>query len=88
MHRLPYRLPMRSAVPRGSDCTRPDAHLLLPAALFWAISLLRVVGGFVRHETFGAEATLALIAFVCTPWLLVRRKRRTRALRSKEALSP
>jgi hypothetical protein len=66
---------------------RSDAHLLVPAALFWAASLVRVVGALARHEAFGTEATLALMAVLWTPWLFVRRERRTRALGTKGALS-
>jgi len=46
----------------------PDRELTV-LFLFWAISLTRVVIGVVRHETFGAEGTLALLAVLVVPWL-------------------
>jgi hypothetical protein len=84
MNALPYRAPMHGAIPCEEGCSRVDADLLFAAALFWVVSLIRVVGAFARHETFGAEATLALIAVLCTPGLLLRRSRRAPALGTKE----
>jgi hypothetical protein len=83
-----YRSPMRRGIPRE---WRPDpvaADLLLAGALFWVLSLVRVVGAFARHETFGAEATLALMAVLGIPPLLVRGERRASAPETKEVLSP
>ena len=52
-------------------------ELLVGFALFWAVSLVRVVGGVVRHEVFGAEATLALMAVFGIPWLVFGRRDRS-----------
>ena len=87
MKALPYRSPMRRAIAReGRGAVAAD--LLPAAALFWVLSVVRVVGAFARHETFGAEATLALMAVLWVPWLLVRRERRAPAPGTKEVLSP
>ena len=58
-----------------------ERELLVVLALFWVVSLVRVVGTVVRHEVFGAEATLALMAVLVIPWLTLRRstQRRVRA---------
>ena len=44
--------------------------------IFWAVSRARVVMGLVRHQTFGAEGTLAFLAVlvVPTPSLQLRAK--------------
>ncbi len=52
-----------------------DRDLLPWLALLWVVSAVRVVGAIVRSEVFGAEATLALAAVVCVPWLLLRSER-------------
>jgi hypothetical protein len=43
-----------------------DAEVVL-AIVFWTLCLARVVAAALRHETFGAEATLALIAVLGLP---------------------
>jgi hypothetical protein len=40
--------------------------------LFWLVSLGRVIAAFVRHETFGPEASLAVLAVVLVPLAVVR----------------
>lgn len=72
MKALPYRSPMRRAIASERVRRRAEADLLPAVAIFWVLSLVRVVGAFARHETFGAEATLALMAVLCIPWFLVR----------------
>ena len=52
---------------------RGEPELLVVLALFWVVSLVRVVGAIVRHEGFGAEATLALMAVLAIPWLTLGR---------------
>jgi len=42
----------------------PDSYTVLPFALFWMISFIRVVGAAMHRETFGAEATLALLVVI------------------------
>ena len=74
---LPFRCPWTPrethiATERGSDY-----DLLVVLGLFWALSLVRVSGAMLRHEVFGTEATLALMAIVAIPWLV--RGHRTQA---------
>jgi hypothetical protein len=88
MNGLSYRSPVRRAKVRAWGRDPFAADLPLAASLFWVLSLVRVVGAFARHETFGAEATLALMAVLCIPPLLVRRERRAPAPGTKEVLSP
>jgi hypothetical protein len=88
MNALSYRSPMRGAIAREWGRDSVAADLLLAAALFWLLSLVRVVGAFARHETFGTEATLALMAVLCIPPLLVRRERRAPDPGTKEVMSP
>lgn len=67
--RVPVRRTLRDRF-RGAD------RDLLPAmALFWAISAVRVVGALLRHEVFGTEATLALMALVAIPCAALLRRR-------------
>jgi hypothetical protein len=80
MNALPYRLASRTAVPSEPEPAWLDTDLLLPATLLWVVSLVRVVGAVLRHETFGAEATLALVVGLCVPVLLVRASKRPRRL--------
>jgi hypothetical protein len=62
--------PEGATVPRRAFLSHAD---LVPAfVLLWIVSVLRVVGGIVRHEAFGAEASLAAMACVGVPWLLVQ----------------
>jgi hypothetical protein len=56
---------------------RSDGGLLIVLGLFWLVSVIRCVGGLLRHEVFGAEATLALMAIVGLPWLVAGRPGRT-----------
>lgn len=65
----PYRIPCRDENTRNRRDCGVDVDLLPAAALFWIVSVIRVAGGIVRHETFAAEATLALIIVVAIPWL-------------------
>jgi hypothetical protein len=50
-----------------------DPVLLVALALFWVVSLVRVVAALVHREAFDGEATLALMAVVGLPWVLTRR---------------
>jgi hypothetical protein len=47
-----------------------DWDLLPIGALLWIGSVARVALAFAAHETFGAEATLALACVFGLPWLL------------------
>jgi hypothetical protein len=48
-----------------------DGSVLAVFAIFWAVSLARVIAAVVRHEVFGGEETLALMAVVAVPWLVL-----------------
>ena len=50
---------------------RADLSLLVALGVFWVISVVRVAGAFVRHEVFGGESTLALMAVIGMPLLLL-----------------
>ncbi|MGD0674580.1 MAG: MYXO-CTERM sorting domain-containing protein [Polyangiaceae bacterium] len=69
----PYRVPGRAEVNRGWEPGVVDVDVLLAACLLGVASLIRVVGAVLRHETFGAEATLALMAVAGLAWGLHRR---------------
>jgi hypothetical protein len=48
-----------------------DLSLLVALGVFWVISVVRVAGAFVQHEVFGGESTLALMAVIGIPLLLL-----------------
>lgn len=70
------RSSVRGASIRDWARRRLDRDLLPVLVLFWIISVVRVVGAFARSETFGAEATLALIAVVLIPSVVLVGRRR------------
>jgi hypothetical protein len=76
---LPYRAPnsgiFRERSGRPKRCG--DYGLLPVFALFWALSLVRVIGGVLGSEVFGAEGTLALMAVAGIPWLVLGRPARS-----------
>ncbi|UQA55591.1 hypothetical protein [Polyangium aurulentum] len=41
-----------------------DRDLVVPAAVYWAIALVQVIVAIRRHETFGAEDTIAAAVVV------------------------
>ncbi len=53
-----------------------DGDVLVALLVLWVASVVRVVGAGIRHEVFGTEATLALIAFVLVPCVLFRARPR------------
>ncbi len=53
-----------------------DLSVLAVFGVFWVISVLRAVGAFARHEVFGTESTLALMAAIGVPLLLINRRAR------------
>jgi hypothetical protein len=73
MSPLPYRSSDSPSVEDTHEPDEGDSGMLLAFALFWVLSVVRVVGGLLRHEIFGSEATLALMAVVGVPWLLFKR---------------
>jgi hypothetical protein len=66
----PYRSEIRSHGGQGLEKHDCDG-LLTITGLFWLASVVRVVGGIVHGEVFGGEATLALIAIIGIPWILL-----------------
>ena len=48
----------------------PDADLIAPFALLWLASFVLVLQSIFRHETLGAEPTLALLAVLVLPYML------------------
>jgi hypothetical protein len=77
MQALPYRTATPPELPGDEERSTAEPDVLFAAGIFWLVSLVRVVGAFLRHETFGAEATLGLMAIIFIPLLLVRRERST-----------
>lgn len=68
----PYRcLPPSSPAPRKKPSWCDGEHVAVVSA-FWLLSAARVVAGVLQHETFGAEATLALLVTILVPWVSVR----------------
>ncbi|HZU81266.1 MAG TPA: hypothetical protein VE987_00035 [Polyangiaceae bacterium] len=70
MSTSPYRYLGSSAGPRALARAPLDRAPLPALGLLWAVSLVRVAGAVVRHEAFGAEATLAFVALAAVPWLI------------------
>jgi hypothetical protein len=62
-----FRWPVRHAIDHDGRRKLADRDLLPVLALFWLVSVVRVVGALVRRETFGVEATLAMMAVVVVP---------------------
>lgn len=52
-----------------------DTDLVAVFVLLWVASIVRVGAAFVRHELFGTEASLAALAVVLVPLVLVSSKR-------------
>jgi hypothetical protein len=58
-----------SREPQRSREPRVDGHVLAAFAVLWIVSVARVAGAVIQHQTFGAEATLALMAIGGLPLL-------------------
>ena len=71
MQSSPYRLRAQTDASRGAARCRANLDVLAAAVLLWTVSFARVVGAVLRHEIFGSDATLALMAIVAIPWLLI-----------------
>ncbi len=67
---MPYRTLPRSE-PDDTRPPFPDLDLVAVAAIVWLSSLVRMAAAVSRAETFGAEPTLALLAVVALPLLVV-----------------
>jgi hypothetical protein len=66
----PYRTPGVRSRLEADEAVPVDGDLALPFFLLWALSVVRVVGAFVRHQTFGGEVTVAILLVAAIPWLL------------------
>ncbi len=69
----PYRATARSDEPGAVETASWD--LVVPFVALWLVSLLRVVWVLTSRQTFGALDTLAAVALVALPALLVRARR-------------
>lgn len=59
---MPYRERIAQAKPQDEDKREHgETSFTVAMGLFVAVSLVRVAGGVAEHETFGAEASLALL---------------------------
>jgi len=54
-------------------CQGRDRDLYAIAALFWVVSLARVLVTWIGHEPFGTEASLAALFVIVVPWVLAPR---------------
>jgi hypothetical protein len=70
---LERRRPQGSRSDSPSANRRGDRDLLPMWVALWVGSALRVASALVSHEVFGAEATLALAAFLLVPGLMLWR---------------
>jgi hypothetical protein len=68
----PYRSPTHGESTREAPA-RADRELRLVIGIFWVISVVQVAGALLRHEVFGAETTLALMAVLGLPCLIFAR---------------
>lgn len=50
--------------------------LVLPFAMLWVLSLVRVVSVAAHDQVFGSVDTLAMLALFVLPWLLFQRRPR------------
>jgi hypothetical protein len=62
-------------------CGAGSRDLYLVAALFWVVSLARVLVALAEHEVFAVEASLASIFVIVVPWALTPRLRTTTGIR-------
>ncbi len=82
-----HRLSDSSHGPSGTSAATPplarfrprwrDGDVLVALLALWLASVVRVVGAGIRHEVFGAEATLAFMSVVLVPCIFFRARPRT-----------
>jgi len=53
--------PNRTDIRRSAQEASLGTAVLVAAFVVWVASVVRVVGSFVHHESFGAEPTLAFV---------------------------
>jgi hypothetical protein len=63
--------PVKEAHSRAVQSAVDDSDLLPAWIILWVGSVLRVAFGLAEHETFGAEATLALLSAAVVPWIVL-----------------
>jgi hypothetical protein len=54
-----------------------DGDVMVALLVLWVASAVRVVGGALRREVFGTEATLAFVSFVLVPCVFFRARPRS-----------
>lgn len=87
----PITLPRRSSAEPSPSTARenaesyPDDDLVPIFAILWFASVARVVAATIRHETFGTDLTLALLAVLFLPVLLFEPLRWLLRLRRRES---
>jgi hypothetical protein len=94
----PYRTSATVEDPAPTDTETeafPDTDVLPFLGVFWLASVGRVAAGIARHETMGAETTLAWLAVVFLPLLFKepaawvwRRCRRGRSQDARKTAHP
>ena len=67
--RTPYRSRLTAPLRAQREPPKREHDLTLMGSILWLVAASRVVVALVHHETFHAEATLALIITVLIPWL-------------------
>jgi hypothetical protein len=76
--------PKPSALTTSEDAgAHPDGDLVPVYAIFWLVSVGRVVLAAVRNETFGAVTTLAVLAVLFLPVLFLAHLRWPRLSRRR-----
>lgn len=78
---MPYRSKLIQSTPTISRSRQGDRDLLPMWVLLWVAAALRVAVAMLHHETFRAEATLALIVAALVPWLVLSSAKAHRASR-------
>lgn len=68
----------RNSRPKFGESNR-DLYSI--AALFWLVSLARVVVALVQHQVFGVDASLASAVVFVVPWALAPRLDATNSMR-------
>lgn len=82
VRRSPYRTAAPTANPEpegGSSAWDNNGELAYVFLFVWAVSLMRVVAGALGGETFGAEASIAVLAVLMLPptiWRSLRSRQR------------
>jgi len=67
--RTPYRSRIAEPARPGTASPKRDHDLLAMGSILWLVAAGRVVVALLHHETFRADATLALIITALIPWL-------------------